>query len=453
MLFAGGASAQVVGASDTPDVANTAPASTVAKTQTHTKIRALAVVEFSGDEPISGKYRLVPISVFSNGAYRDGESYLANPVPLSLQNGVIYEVQESGKPLGYATVNRDTQVGQDGARQWYGIGVLQKTAPDAMAKAAPAKITLSNSEEHRVYMPDSKKDKRRGRKDKNKNDKPDAQPSGTSKPGTTGGETAGQNPPTDTDRPTLKKRPPETNTKTNQEKIDQASETNGQPVLPPDAINDDPNRPHLTRGKPANSPETEPETVALTRNMHALVAVSDPNNKEAHPYRFDFDAREEKSYRDKMIALAGSEAKRARPEIVLPPAAQWQDVNVRAYNLSLDNVATLVLTATIPATGSASERKSRKQAPAANRQQLEQYITLVARVDLEGEVRRTFIQVTDSSRFDMAPRMTLVDAVDADGDGRGELLFRLQSDQGTGWGIYRAGPDELTKLFDTFPAD
>jgi hypothetical protein len=250
----------------------------------------------------------------------------------------------------------------------------------------------------------------------------------------------------------LKKRPPEKD----QQKIDQASETNGQPTLPPESINDDPNRPHLTRGKPANSPEAEPEEVNLQGNLHALVAVSDPNNKEPHQYHYDFNARDEKTYRDKMIALAASEAKRARPELAIAPPAQWQDINVRAYNLSLDNVATLVLTATVPAVTAQpvmAKRTSSKTRPLeAKREQSEQYITLVARVDLEGEARRTFIQVTDRNRFDIAPKMTLVDAVDADGDGRGELLFRLQSDLGTGWGIYRAGPDDLTKLFDTFPA-
>jgi hypothetical protein len=47
------------------------------------------------------------------------------------------------------------------------------------------------------------------------------------------------------------------------------------------------------------------------------------------------------------------------------------------------------------------------------------------------------------------PRLQLVDALDADGDGRGELLFREISDNGTGWRIYRATADKLWKLFDS----
>jgi hypothetical protein len=49
----------------------------------------------------------------------------------------------------------------------------------------------------------------------------------------------------------------------------------------------------------------------------------------------------------------------------------------------------------------------------------------------------------------MTPRLDLVDAVDADGDGRGELLFRETTDQGTGWVIYRATADKLWKMYDS----
>ncbi len=77
---------------------------------------------------------------------------------------------------------------------------------------------------------------------------------------------------------------------------------------------------------------------------------------------------------------------------------------MRAFNLSLDNVATLILSAT------------------RCRAKPEQYLTLVARVNLEDEAQRTFFQVTDRDRFDIAPRLTLVDAVDVDGDGRGRIV-------------------------------
>jgi len=45
----------------------------------------------------------------------------------------------------------------------------------------------------------------------------------------------------------------------------------------------------------------------------------------------------------------------------------------------------------------------------------------------------------------------LIDAVDADGDGRGELLFRQISDAGTAYVVYRVIGDQLWPLFQGTP--
>jgi len=47
--------------------------------------------------------------------------------------------------------------------------------------------------------------------------------------------------------------------------------------------------------------------------------------------------------------------------------------------------------------------------------------------------------------------MELIDAVDADGDGRGDLLFRRTSDSGSSYAIYRATADQLWPLFEGTP--
>jgi hypothetical protein len=47
--------------------------------------------------------------------------------------------------------------------------------------------------------------------------------------------------------------------------------------------------------------------------------------------------------------------------------------------------------------------------------------------------------------------MELIDAVDADGDGRGELLFRQISDAGRAFVLYRVIGDRLWPLFQGTP--
>ncbi|MBV9670805.1 MAG: hypothetical protein JOZ43_07620, partial [Acidobacteriales bacterium] len=70
------------------------PANTTPSASGHTKIRAVAVVEFTGDKPVSANYRLVPISVFQDGRFHDAQIYSTDPRPFALETGTIYEVQD-----------------------------------------------------------------------------------------------------------------------------------------------------------------------------------------------------------------------------------------------------------------------------------------------------------------------------------------------------------------------
>ena len=80
---------------------------------------------------------------------------------------------------------------------------------------------------------------------------------------------------------------------------------------------------------------------------------------------------------------------------------------------------------------------------------LQYSILLVGNPDIYNNLHKLYVGVTDKYHLDMTPRLALVDAVDADGDGRGELLFREISDNANGWAIYRATADKLWKLFDS----
>jgi hypothetical protein len=80
---------------------------------------------------------------------------------------------------------------------------------------------------------------------------------------------------------------------------------------------------------------------------------------------------------------------------------------------------------------------------------LQYSILLVAFPDTYNNLHKIYVGVTDKYHLDLTPRLELIDALDADGDRRGELLFRETSDNGTGWVIYRASQDKMWKLFDS----
>ena len=116
-------------------------------------------------------------------------------------------------------------------------------------------------------------------------------------------------------------------------------------------------------------------------------------------------------------------------------------MSLRIFDLSNSNEPVLVLSAKTrpPAAGATGSIEEPKE------------ITLIARTNLEGEVQKLFFAQTDSRHLDMTPRMELIDAVDADGDGRGELLFRRTFDGGSAYAIYRVTADGLWPLFEGTP--
>ncbi len=73
---------------------------------------------------------------------------------------------------------------------------------------------------------------------------------------------------------------------------------------------------------------------------------------------------------------------------------------------------------------------------------------MVAKVDLNGTPQKIFSGVSDTNHLDAYPRMQIIDAVDADANGRGDLLFRQYSDTGISYALYRVFPYQMEKIFE-----
>lgn len=195
-----------------------------------------------------------------------------------------------------------------------------------------------------------------------------------------------------------------------------------------------------------------------------VVAISDAAGPDPQSYKFFWKTGEEQERRNQMLALAAEEVKAyaatllknqisAKPVTPRPSAVghknakQAQPVleNVQFHGFDVwltgQSVMTLSAQAHIPGAmgvNAAAEPYS---------------VMLVAKTDIYGNLRTLYSGITDKFHLDVTPRLELIDVVDADGDGRGELLFRETSDAGSGYLIYRATADKLWKMFDSLYAE
>ena len=106
-----------------------------------------------------------------------------------------------------------------------------------------------------------------------------------------------------------------------------------------------------------------------------------------------------------------------------PPAPAPEpllDEQLKGYTLSYGGAATYVYTAHTDGPGSTVR-----------------FVTLVAQVDMNGEPQLAIKSVTDAAHLDRAPRMRLVDAVDAEASNRASLLIELRAQNSRQFALYR----------------
>src|SRR5262252_3945842 len=117
------------------------------KSRRSTGPRAVAVLQMSA----SGKISLVPIAILINGKFWDATAYKADPIPMALDYGTIYEAERTGNSLGLFIVGsalrrNSTATGQ---APWIGTGTFRANGAEPEkqpAKANPVPVGIDLSE-------------------------------------------------------------------------------------------------------------------------------------------------------------------------------------------------------------------------------------------------------------------------------------------------------------------
>jgi hypothetical protein len=462
--------------------------------------RAVSILEWVGapGKPVAG--RIVPLSVFVNGQYQDGGLFMAQPAPITVENDTLYELQLAGIPKGTFYVAGGQEV--EGA--WFGYGKWKPLTPPAPPKKLqPSKVppkVIQDNDPDRPHLknsspasgsgssggsgsantsaaPDNDPDKPTLHRSPNSSGSGQGNSQSTTTPSSGGGGTAGSTSSTSTtssndpDQPTLHRRTDADNAQaasgagTGAEDPDRphlrkqsaaaaaADSGDGSPVS---SVNEgDPDRPRLSHGKPVatEAPLQATKLTGVPPDLQQMAAISDPVNREEHPYSYPWPDPSEATRMQAAIeqlaikaalsggiapsALIGPTATPAKPAKTTTtksastrkaqpqqPQAVLSDKDFHAYELSYNGGATLVFTAKAtlgPDKSGATQEK---------------YVTIIAQPDFNGDPQLRLQSVTDPKHLDITPRMKLVDAVDTNGDGRAELIFELMRASDRQFAIY-----------------
>ena len=445
----------------------------------------------------NGKASLVPVAILINGKFWDASAYKADPVPMALEPGTVYEAERAGNSLGLFTVGNAlhrNNSAQGALAAWIGTGIWHPAGSEPetkSAKAAPVPVGIDTSEgPPRLTRDTSAKDKPAGSGSTPSTNAPSGSSSPSAPPNAGAPSGSGDEPPRLT-KPAAS--PSASQTSDSSQPAQGGAKSSGDSKSGESKAKDESNvpasdsgasegsRPRLRHGKPAESfadedvpgyskvgaKSTSPAdlsktAVATQGDVQLIPAISDARGPEIHSFVFQWLKGEEDDRRKQMTDLAREQlrayvAARAKAKTTSETGHSTsgksapkmkepilENVRMIAYDLWLSNQPVMILSAEghmpPPPAGTAhSEVES----------EMQYSVVLVAYPDIYGNLHKLHVGITDKFHLDVTPRLELIDAVDADGDNRGELLFRETTDQATGWAIYRPTADKLWKMFDS----
>ncbi len=407
------------------------------------RVRATAVYEWTGDLATPGASRLVPVAVFDGENYQPGGLYMSQPEPMALDPGTVYQLEKAGLPEGTVEVDQAQRMNMPGLGvTWFGTA---KWKPQ-VAPGIP-KLQVSRVAPQVVHDVDSDRPHFKGAANATPKDTASTQDKASDSKAAGSPEASTKPPPPDPDRPTLRKRVP------GEQKKSPAADTTA-PVTA--TRQSDPDRPRLARGKPAaDQAALQPaKLTGMPEDRKQMVAYSDVRNEEPRSYLYQW-ARPEDAVKAEATLRELAQKAVAPPRVAVrprvearsplnagprrPPLQGGQPMlphlageDFHAYELAWSGGATLVYSA------------KTTDAPV-------KYVTLIAEPDFYGNPRVLLQRVASEATLDETPRMRLVDAIDADGDGRAELLFELRSASDRQFALYRVMNGTAVEVFNTGP--
>jgi hypothetical protein len=264
-------------------------------------VRAVGVYEWTGDLAKPKGMRLVPVTIFIDGQVQDAAVYLARPIPMALEGGTLYELDEAGAAKGLLDLMSARHVQIPDAADlppyddgWFGYGKFE--APAAPKASSSLKKPSARASMNGKALDDDSKPhfgKRGGSADAD-----------TPEPGSPEDVKVDADDKDGVDRPTLRRRPtvdPKT------AKKDKRAGGESGVIGPKDSLNDDPDRPTIKR-KAALTEEDFPALNGLPADMKQMVAVSDPKRRDPHVFARAWEDDAEKALvMGKMRELARAE--------------------------------------------------------------------------------------------------------------------------------------------------
>ena len=428
-----------------------------------TTLRAVGVLEWTGDVAHPKSSRLVPITVYEGNQLQDASIYLTRPQPLALQSEVEYQLLSNGKVTGLFDIESAGRL--QGC--WVGLGKWK-----ALPTPKPAAKTIARVDED--------DDANRGPVLHRKAKAGEATSDSGSGSGSSSSAGSGSGD-VDPDRPTLHRTASSDSSADSSSGSPGAGESEAKSATDKDSAYvsslpdvTDPNRPRLVRGKPADTGATEaPTLVGLPEEMQQAVAVSDSRNRPEHLWSYSWaDPDTESEMKADLESMArdalglnappaaaatpahgakamakpakpspGAHAKSA-PTASAPaaPLSPLVDEQFRVFELAYGSGATMVFSAR-------ADVAPADTAGAGDSASTERFVTLVAQPDLYGKIVVLLKNVTDSTHLDATPRMRLIDAVDALADNRGDLLFEMRGSTERQFALYRVLRGQMTQIF------